>query len=204
MHNVHATQVTSSPMFMKPRPSVLFMVPKGLSKSKTSTPVYLSWVESLPKTAQTDIASSPEWKHVTYGSSSLPKLQLKKFDGDPLQWPDWSWMFKSIVHDADLSLNGKMQHLQNSVVGREKSAIEGYGYSGDSYYEALKELEARFGKPSLVVKVTLDRLRKTSRMKNDRRHEVRNLSDIVSTNVWIFKRFGYKNDLEASLFQAPR
>ena len=81
--NVHATQVTSSPMFMKPRPSVLFMVPKGLSKSKTSTPVYQSWVESLPKTAQTDIASSPEWKHVTYGSSSLPKLQLKKFDDDP-------------------------------------------------------------------------------------------------------------------------
>ena len=38
-------------------------------------------------------------------------------------------MFKSIVHDANLSLNGKA-----------KSAIEGYGYSGDSYHEALKEL----------------------------------------------------------------
>ena len=68
----------------------------------------------------------------------------------------WRWPFAMAwlvidVHDADLSLNGKMQHLQNSVVGREKSAIEGYGYSGDSYYEALKELEARFGKPSLGV-----------------------------------------------------
>ena len=31
---------------------------------------------------------------LNYGSSSLPKLQLKKFDGDPLQWPDWSSMFK--------------------------------------------------------------------------------------------------------------
>ena len=97
MHNVHATQVTSSPMFMKPRPSVLFMVPKGLSKSKTSTPVYHSWVESLPKTAQTDIASTPEWKQATYGSSSLPKLQLKKFDGDPLQWPDCSSMFMMLI-----------------------------------------------------------------------------------------------------------
>ena len=77
------------------------------------------------------------------------------------------------------------------MVGRAKSTVEGYGYSRDSYYEALNELEARFGKPSL------DRLRKTSRMKNDKPHEVRNLSDIVSTNVWIFKRFGYKNDLAA-------
>ena len=65
MHNVHATQVTSSPMFMKPRPSVLFMVPKGLSKSQTSTSVHQSWVESLSKTAQTEIASSPEWKYAT-------------------------------------------------------------------------------------------------------------------------------------------
>ena len=92
---------------------------------------------------------------LNYGSSSLPKLQLKKFDGDPLQWPDWSSMFKSIVRDADLSLNGKIQqHLQNSVAGRAKSTVEGYGYSRDSYYEALKELEARFGKPSLVVSYT--------------------------------------------------
>ena len=83
------------------------------------------------------------------------------------------------------------------MVGRARSAIEGYGYSVDSYYEALKELETRFGNPSLVVKVTLDRLRKTSRIQNDRPHEVRNLSDVVSTTVWIFKRFGYINDLAA-------
>lgn len=106
-------------------------------------------------------------------------------------------MFKSIVHDADLSWNGKMQHLQNSVVGRAKSVVEGYGYSRDDYHEALRELEARFGKPPLVVKVTLDRLRKTSRIQNDRPHEVRNLSDVVSTTVWIFTRFGYINDLAA-------
>ena len=129
------------------------------------------------------ILHSPEWKHVIYGSSSLPNLQLKKFDGDPLQWPDWSSMFKSILRDADLSVNGKIQHLQNSVVGRAKSTVEGYGYSGDSYYEALKELEARFGKPSLVVKVTLDRLRKTSRMKNDRPHELMEVLDLKM--VWI-------------------
>ena len=128
---------------------------------------------------------------------SLPKLCLNKFHGNPLHWSDWSSMFKSIVHDANLSLNGKMQHLQNSVIGRAKSATEGYGYSGDSYYEALKELESRFGKPSLVVKVTLDRLRKTTRVQNDKPQEVRNLSDVVSATVWTFKKFGYEIDLKA-------
>ena len=94
-------------------------------------------------------------------------------------WSDWYSMFKSIVHDTNLSLDGKMQHLQNSEIGRAKSAIEGYGYSGDSYYEALKELESRFGKP-LVVKVTLNRLRKTACVQNDNPQEVRNLSDSLS------------------------
>ena len=90
-----------------------------------------------------------------------------------------------------------MQHVQNFVIRRAKSAIEGYGYSSYSYYEALKELESRFGKPSLVVKVTLDRLRKTARVQNDKPQEVRNLSDVVSTTVWTLNKFGYESDLKA-------
>lgn len=64
-------------------------------------------------------------------------------------------MFKSIIHNGNVSLKGEMQHLQNSIIGRAKAAIEGYG---DSYHEALKELESRFRKPCLVLKVTLQRL----------------------------------------------
>ena len=55
---------------------------------------------------------------------SLPKLRLRKFDGDPLLWSHWSFLLKSIVQDANLSMNGKMKHLQNSVIGKAKSAIE--------------------------------------------------------------------------------
>ena len=47
------------------------------------------------------------------------------------------------------------------------------------------------------MKVTLDRLRKTTRVQNDKPQEVRNLSDVVSTTVWTFKKFGYESDLKA-------
>jgi len=60
-------------------------------------------------------------------------------------------MFHSIIDDADISCNAKMQHLQNAVVGRAKEAIEGYGYSGELYAEALEKLESRFGKSHIVV-----------------------------------------------------
>ena len=137
-----------------------------MKKPNETLPLYHSWIGDLqsgvqhPALTSTDNRKTTICGHSTH--DSLPKLRLSKFDGDPLHWSDWSSMFKSIVHDANLSLNGKMQHLQNSVIGKAKSAIEGYGYSGDSYYEALKELESRFGKPSLVVKVTLDKLKKNS------------------------------------------
>ena len=191
--------VTSSPLFLQPKSSVASPSPQSAAKPVKSLPIYQSWIGDLPRGVQRD--NTPTYQEqVIYGYSTrdcLPKLTLHKFDGDPLHWFDWSSMFKSVVHDANLSLNGKMQHLQNSVIGKAKSAIEGYGYCGDSYYEALKELESRFGKPSLVVKVTLDRLRRASRLQNDKPNEVRNLSDILSNTVWTFKRFGFESDLAA-------
>ena len=157
-------------------------------------PSYHSWIGDLQE-QPSPLTTTNNQKPLFGGHSahdSLPKLRLDMFVGDSLHWSDWSSMFKLIVHGANVSLNGEMPHLKNSVTGRAKSAIEGYGYGGDSYHEALKELEFRFGKPSLVVKVTLDRLRKTAHVQNDKPQEVRNLSDVVSTTVWTLNKFGYE------------
>ena len=59
--------------------------------------------------------------YVQPSSNNLPRLKLSTFDGDSLKWPDWSSMFKSMVGDANISLNAKMQHLQNSVTGKAKT-----------------------------------------------------------------------------------
>ena len=199
--NVTAEALKSSTSLQQPKSAVSFKVPQSSrsDEPKETLPSHHSWIGEL-QTHRSALTSTNNQKPLFCGHSmhdSLPKLRLNKFDGDPLHWSDWSSMFKSIVHDANLSLNGKMQHLQNSVIGRAKSAIEGYGYNGDSYYEALKELESRFSKHSLVVKVTLDRLRKTTCVQIDKPQEVRNLSDVVSATVWIFKKFGYESDLKA-------
>ena len=129
---------------------------------------------------------------------SLPKLKLDSFDGDPIRWSDWMSMFQSIIDDADISRNAKMQHLQNAVVGRAKEAIVGYGYSGELYAEALEKLESRFEKSHIVVKAHLNRRRKWVKLSDDRLHEVRRFSDVVSTAVKTFKRLDYTNDLHAA------
>ena len=47
--------------------------------------------------------------------TSLPKLNLPVFDGDPCAWPNWYGMFKALVHDQKLSKTQKMIYLKASV-----------------------------------------------------------------------------------------
>ena len=54
--------------------------------------------------------------------SSIPKLSLNKFDGDPLKWADWSGMFHAIIHQSQMSLFEKITHLQQTLWGKRKPA----------------------------------------------------------------------------------
>ena len=56
---------------------------------------------------------------------------MNKFDGNPLDWPDWSIMFIATV-DQILD-SEKMSHLKTIIIGKAKSAISGMGYSGQFY-----------------------------------------------------------------------
>jgi hypothetical protein len=107
-------------------------------------------------------------------------------------------MFQSIIHEADISLNSKMQHLQNSVIGKAKEAIEGCGYTGEFDVTALEKLESRFGKSHIAVKAHLNRLRRWGKLCDERLCEVRRFSDVVSTATNAFKRLGYIDDLRAA------
>ena len=69
-------------------------------------------------------------------SSQLPKLKLSSFVVNPLEWPEWSNMFKATVHHRDIPDSKKMSHLKTLLTGKVKSAISGMGYSGDFYAQA--------------------------------------------------------------------
>ena len=73
-------------------------------------------------------------------SSQLPKLKLSSFDGNPLEWPEWSNMFKATVHHLDIPDSEKMSHLKTLLTGKAKSAISGMGYSGEFSAQAWELL----------------------------------------------------------------
>ena len=93
-------------------------------------------------------------------SSQLPKFKLSSFSGNPLEWPEWSNMFKATVRHRDIPDSEKMSHLKTLLTGKAKSAISGMGYSGEFYAQAWELLGRKFGRPYLIVDAQLNILRK--------------------------------------------
>ena len=85
----------------------------------------------------------PSFKHelqiqppVHFVQTSLPKLKLSEFYGDPLEWPEWSSLFTATIHNAPIDDNAKMSHLKTLVKGKAKAAVVGLGHSGVMYSAA--------------------------------------------------------------------
>ena len=50
----------------------------------------------------------PVQQPVHFVQTSLPKLKLSEFHGDPLEWPEWSSLFTATIHNAPIDDNAKM------------------------------------------------------------------------------------------------
>ena len=79
----------------------------------------------------------------------LPKLELKKFSGDPKNWQCWWDAYNSAIHEnEDLSKIDKMNYLRSLLQGGATQAIQGLGLSAQNYDDAIAILNSRFGKNS--------------------------------------------------------
>ena len=123
--------------------------------------------------------------------SSLSKLNLPVFDGDPCKWPNWYGMFKALVHDQQLSKTQKMVNLKASVTGTAEKAIAGMFFDGTMYDEAIKELTNRFGNPVLISKSLISKLLEMSALKDENTLSLRSFVDNLHSIVRTLKTYGH-------------
>ena len=97
----------------------------------------------------------PQW---TVQTSSLQKLKNTQFAGDPLEWPDRSWLFNAAFPNAANDANAKTSHSKTPVRGKAKATIAGLGYSGALYHTAWDTLVRNFGRPQTVVIAQMKRV----------------------------------------------
>ena len=132
------------------------------------------------------------------GSSSLPKLKLNNFDGNPLEWPEWSSMFIATVDQRPIPDSEKMSHLKTLLTGKARSAISGMGYSGQFYGAAWNILERKFGRPHVIIDAQLESLRKASQVKPHDSTGLISFSVIVSNFVNVLKEYKQIGHLQSS------
>ena len=132
------------------------------------------------------------------GSSNLPKLKLNSFDGNPLEWPEWSSMFIATVDRRPIPDSEKMSHLKTLLTGKAKSAISGMGYFGQLYGAAWSILERKFGRPHVIIDAQLESLCKASQVKPHDSTGVISFSVNVSNFVNVLKEYKQISDLQSS------
>ena len=131
------------------------------------------------------------------GNSNLPKLKLNNFDGNPLEWPEWSSMFIATVDQRPIPDSEKMSHLKTLLTGKARSAISGMGYSGQDYGSAWSIQERKFGRPHVIIDAQLESLRKASQVKPHDSTGLISFSVNVLNFVNVLKEYKQIGDLQS-------
>ena len=115
----------------------------------------------------------------------LPKLELKRFDGELTTWiPFWS-SFESVMHNStELSPVDKFNYLISLLDGPAAAAIAGLTLSSPNYSEAVTILKRRFGNKQLIVTRHMDTLMSLEAVTSQHNHKgLRQLYNLVESHV---------------------
>ena len=82
----------------------------------------------------------------------LPKLELKKFDGDHSKWISFWDSFEASVHkNESLTAIDKFNYLNSLLERSAAEAISGLSLGASNYEEAIDILKARFGNKQQII-----------------------------------------------------
>ena len=89
----------------------------------------------------------------------LPKLSLKKFNGDVTKWSTFWDAFESSVHNnPGLSAFDKFNYLKSLLEGPASEAVSGLKLTAVNYVEAVSILKKRFGNKQQIISKHMENL----------------------------------------------
>ena len=83
---------------------------------------------------------------------NLPKLEISKFNSDPIKWQSFFNLFQAAVGKSP-NLTGveKFNYLRCFFEGDALDAIGGFSLTNDNYKEALELLQNRYGNTQQII-----------------------------------------------------
>lgn len=128
-----------------------------------------------------------------------PKIELKKFTGELIEWlPFWS-MFKNIHEDPHLSPGEKFQYLSQTMVEgtRASDLVNSYPPTAENYSKVIDSLKNRFGREDLLVEVYMRELVKL--MLNKSKGTLASMYDKLETQLRGLESLGVTTSMCAAM-----
>ena len=190
---------------MSTLPSLLSMTSSGSSPIWASSAPLVSGMPSLPLPTVYSAPSVPPLSGVMSSRVSpslfpsmvphppsvvvpqvrLPKLSIRKFNGDLTRWVTFWDSFDSSIHtNPTLSSVDKFNYLISLLESSAAEAIAGLTLTSANYEEAVATLRKRFGNPQLIVDRHMEALLSVTAVSSH--HDIkgsRKLHDTVEAHI---------------------
>ena len=152
------------------------------------------------RSATTSVADREPYRSII-SKVKLPKMVLKKFDGQLTNWATFWDMFVSSVHtNSELSDIDRFNYLHSLLEGPAADAVSGLSLTTANYAEAIAILKKRFGNRQQVVSKHMYLLLELEGVTSLREFKrLRHLYDQVEGHVRSLKSLGITPESYGSL-----
>ncbi|UYV63118.1 hypothetical protein LAZ67_2003185, partial [Cordylochernes scorpioides] len=129
----------------------------------------------------------------------LPKLEFKKFGGEPREWITFWSQFSTIDRDPQMPPETKFKYLfqataENSEV---REAVESFPPSADNYPKVIEYIKSRFGEDEMLVEINVRDLLQNVRAEG--KMPVVKLYDRLETQLRALETLGVARDKFAAM-----
>lgn len=113
------------------------------------------------------------------GMIHLPKVEIPKFDGNPLKWNGFKNLFVQMIDSANINDAQKLFYLKSNLSGTAASLVTMFDTNLDTYQEAWERITSKYDNPRMLTNAIADKLYSQPNMKEESSEGLRNLKDIT-------------------------
>ncbi|UYV84916.1 hypothetical protein LAZ67_X003999, partial [Cordylochernes scorpioides] len=133
----------------------------------------------------------------------LPKLEFKKFGGEPREWITFWSQFSTIDRDPQMPPETKFQYLFQATAenSEAREAVESFPPSADNYPKVIEYIKSRFGEDEMLVEIYVRDLLQNvlQNVRAEGKMSVVKLYDRLETQLRAFETLGVARDKFAAM-----
>jgi len=121
---------------------------------------------AVPSTTASSLSTSLEGM---LKLSQMPKLEMKVFHGDPLDFQRWLISFEKLIEEMTDDPVRRLHYLGQYTAGDANTLVAGHslGQTEQDYQNAKAELKKEFGRPYVLARAYIDKIEKWPNIKTN-------------------------------------